>query len=206
MFIHSTGEPVLPQVFGYSEHGNACRCISYEREGKTVLPPYCFVLQCNFCSRKCTCSVVVRFPRGWGDVTWQLSPRGWRETVFPGVGHDKAGGGGRFIGDCKGSGRAKAVPKAGRGPAQGSAQPQGVCGCALPRLLKVSCAVATSRAHKKRVFKGTGSSAPLPRTFLPNDIYFKAISWPNLPQADMPEARRINHASPECQPMHCARL
>ena len=45
--------------------------------------------------------MVVRFPRGgggpvpqrWGGtVTWQLSPRGWWGTVFPGMGQDKIGG------------------------------------------------------------------------------------------------------------------
>ena len=36
----------------------------------------------------------MRFPGGGGGggVTWQPSPRGWRGTVFPGVGQDKAGG------------------------------------------------------------------------------------------------------------------
>ena len=29
---------------------------------------------------------------GGGGVTWQPSPRGWRGTVFPGVGQDKGGG------------------------------------------------------------------------------------------------------------------
>ena len=48
MFIRSTGEPVLAQVGGYSEHGDAYRRMSYEREGKTVLPLYSFILQCNF--------------------------------------------------------------------------------------------------------------------------------------------------------------
>ena len=37
MFIRSTGEPVLAQVVGHLEHGDAYRCISYERDGKTVL-------------------------------------------------------------------------------------------------------------------------------------------------------------------------
>ena len=50
MFIRSTWEPVLAQVVGYSEQGDAYRRISYEREGKTVLPLYSFVLQSNFCA------------------------------------------------------------------------------------------------------------------------------------------------------------
>ena len=30
MFVRYTAEPVLAQVVGYSEHGDACRRISYE--------------------------------------------------------------------------------------------------------------------------------------------------------------------------------
>ena len=37
MFIRSTGEPVLAQVVGHSEHGDAYRCIIYDCDGKTVL-------------------------------------------------------------------------------------------------------------------------------------------------------------------------
>ena len=37
MFIRSTGEPVLAQVVGHSEHGDAYRRISYDRDGNTVL-------------------------------------------------------------------------------------------------------------------------------------------------------------------------
>ena len=37
MFIRSTGEPVLAQVVGHSEHGDAYRRITYYRDGKTVL-------------------------------------------------------------------------------------------------------------------------------------------------------------------------
>ena len=37
MFIRSTGEPVLAQVVGHSEHGDAYRRITYDRDGKTVL-------------------------------------------------------------------------------------------------------------------------------------------------------------------------
>ena len=50
MFICSTGEPVWAQVVGYSEHGDAYLRISYGHEGKTVLPLYSFVLQCNSCA------------------------------------------------------------------------------------------------------------------------------------------------------------
>ena len=37
MFIRSTGEPVLAQVVGHLEHGDAYRRITYDRDGKTVL-------------------------------------------------------------------------------------------------------------------------------------------------------------------------
>ena len=37
MFIRSTGEPVLAQVVGHSEHGDAYRRTTYDRDGKTVL-------------------------------------------------------------------------------------------------------------------------------------------------------------------------
>ena len=37
IFICSTGAPALLQIIGCSEHGDAYRCITYEREGKTVL-------------------------------------------------------------------------------------------------------------------------------------------------------------------------
>ena len=37
MFIRSTGEPFLARVVGYSEHGDAYRRITYDRDGKTVL-------------------------------------------------------------------------------------------------------------------------------------------------------------------------
>ena len=37
MFIRSTGEPFLAQVVGHSEHGDAYRRITYDRDGKTVL-------------------------------------------------------------------------------------------------------------------------------------------------------------------------
>ena len=37
MFIRSTEEPVLVQVVGHSEHGDAYRRITYDHDGKTVL-------------------------------------------------------------------------------------------------------------------------------------------------------------------------
>ena len=35
MFIRSTGEPVLAQVVGHLEHGDAYRRITYDRDGRT---------------------------------------------------------------------------------------------------------------------------------------------------------------------------
>jgi hypothetical protein len=60
MFIRSTGEPVLAQVVGHSEHGDAYRRISYECDGKTI----------NFCACKCACKVVVRSPGGPSSLGW----------------------------------------------------------------------------------------------------------------------------------------
>ena len=51
MFIRSTGEPVLAQVVGHSEHGDAYRRISYDR------------------ACKCACTVGVWSPGGGGGTT-----------------------------------------------------------------------------------------------------------------------------------------
>ena len=40
MFIRSTGEPVLAQVVGHLEHGDAYSRITYDRDGKTFLSFY----------------------------------------------------------------------------------------------------------------------------------------------------------------------
>ena len=73
MFIRSTGEPVLAQVVGHSEHGDAYRRITYDRDGKTVLHDRASVW----------CLSLLRAPSpprvygggavpqgGWGTVTW----------------------------------------------------------------------------------------------------------------------------------------
>ena len=99
MFICSTGEPVLVQIVGHSEHSGAYRRMTYDHDGKTVLhnrasvrrlslprapsPPRPAHLP-NRCGPPCG---------GWGTVTWQPSPRGWWGTVFPGVGNDMGGEG-----------------------------------------------------------------------------------------------------------------
>ena len=88
MFIRSTGEPVLAQVFGHSEHGDAYRRITYDRDGKIVL---C----CNFCACKCACMVVVRSPRGGvGDRHLVTVPQGVVGDRLPWGGERQGGGGG----------------------------------------------------------------------------------------------------------------
>ena len=85
MFIRTMKDPVLAQVVGHSEHGDAYRRITYDCDGKTVL---C----CNFCACKCACMVVVQSPRGGvGDRHLATVPQGG--SVFLGVGNDKGGGG-----------------------------------------------------------------------------------------------------------------
>ena len=66
----------------------------------------CYFLFCrNFCAPQCACAVVLRSPGGWwGTVTWGPSHRGWRGTVFPGVGKDKGWVGFGWVGlaaSCK---------------------------------------------------------------------------------------------------------
>ena len=107
MFIRSTGEPILAQVGGHSEHGDAYRCITFDDDGKTVLHDRASVRRLS----KCACTVVVRSPRGgWGTVTWQPSPRGWWGTVSPAMGNDRGGGGKSAVpetGDINSTGQEK---------------------------------------------------------------------------------------------------
>ena len=88
MFIRSTEEPVLAQVVGYSEHGDAYRSISYERAATLF---FRFAVQL-LCLKMC---VYAGSAEGGGGVTWQPSPRGWWGTVFPGWG--RTGGGGVHV-------------------------------------------------------------------------------------------------------------
>ena len=95
IFIRSTEEPVLVQVVGHSEHGDAYRRIIYDRDGKTVLHDRASVRRLSVLQLLCLQMCVYgggAVPRG-GGVIWQPSPRGWWGTVFPGVGNDKWGGG-----------------------------------------------------------------------------------------------------------------
>ena len=67
MFIRSTGEPVLAQVVGHSEHGDAYRRISYDRDGKTVLHDRASVL-CRAWDAVLGTSCILQgtFPKGNG--------------------------------------------------------------------------------------------------------------------------------------------
>ena len=81
-------------------------------------------------------------PRGgWGTVTWQLSPRRWWGTVFPGVGNEKRGGGGvpthRF---------AQGYHTAGKEPVQST--PIGIQGYTINRKqVRSRNIVKTTKAH-----------------------------------------------------------
>ena len=73
MFIRSTGEPVLVQVVGHSEHGYAYRRITYDRDGKTVLHDRASVrlLSLPRAPSPPRPALGVWSPRGgWGTVTW----------------------------------------------------------------------------------------------------------------------------------------
>ena len=97
MFIRSTEEPVLVQVIGHSEHGDAYRRITYDRDGKTALHNRASVRRLSLlqflCLQMCVYGGGVVPHGGGGTVTWQPSPKGCWGTVFPGVGNDKGGGG-----------------------------------------------------------------------------------------------------------------
>ena len=74
MFICSTGEPVLAQVVGHSEHGDAYRRITYDRDGKTVLHDRASVWRLTLPRAPSPPRVygggVVPQGGGWGTVTW----------------------------------------------------------------------------------------------------------------------------------------
>ena len=73
MFIRSTGEPVLAQVVGHSEHGDAYRRITYDRDGKTVLHDRASVQRLSLprAPSPPRPALGVWSPRGgWGTVTW----------------------------------------------------------------------------------------------------------------------------------------
>ena len=73
IFIRSTGEPVLAQVVGHSEHGNAYRRITYDRDGKTVLHDRASVRRLSLprAPSPPRPALGVWSPKGgWGTVTW----------------------------------------------------------------------------------------------------------------------------------------
>ena len=73
MFIRSTGEPVLAQVVGHSEHGDVYRRITYDRDGKTVLHDRASLRRLSLprAPSPPRPALGVWSPRGgWGTVTW----------------------------------------------------------------------------------------------------------------------------------------
>ena len=87
MSIRSTGEPVLAQVVGQSERGDAS-----PYNGSPLNASYAefFRLMLQFlCLQMCVYDGSA-VPRGGGGAS--LGNRPWWGTVFPGVGKDKGGG------------------------------------------------------------------------------------------------------------------
>ena len=95
MFIRSMGEPVLAQVVGHSEHGDAYRRITYDLMAR----PSCTTVRlfgashchCSLSAPPCPGGVVPQ--GGVGDRHLVTIPQGVVGTVFPGVGNDKGGEG-----------------------------------------------------------------------------------------------------------------
>ena len=87
LFIRSTGEPVLAQVVGHSEHGDAS---PYNGTPLNTSHAEFFRFMLQFlCLQMCVYGSSAVPQGGWGTVTWQPSPRGWWGDVFPVVGKDK---------------------------------------------------------------------------------------------------------------------
>ena len=80
MFIRSTEEPVLVQVVGHSEHGDAYRHITYDCDGKTVLHNRASVQRLSvlqfLCLQMCVYGGGGAVPRGGGGA----SSLGWGTT------------------------------------------------------------------------------------------------------------------------------
>ena len=95
MFTRSMEEPILVQVVGNSEHGDAYRRITYDRDGKTILHDRASVQRLSMlqflCAQMCVYGGGAVFKGGGGHFA--TVPQGWWGTVFPGVGNDKGGGG-----------------------------------------------------------------------------------------------------------------
>ena len=86
MFIRSPGEPIFAQVVGHSEHGDAYRRITYDRDGKTVLHNRASVrlLSLPRAPSPYTRAMSGRFPPMWGS----------HKVTFPPWGGGEGGGGG----------------------------------------------------------------------------------------------------------------
>ena len=89
MFIRSTGEPVLAQLFGHSEHIAASLLTMMAR-------PSCTTVRLFGTSQMCVYGGgAVPQGGGWGTVTWQPSPRGWSSSL--GWGTTRWGGVRNFV-------------------------------------------------------------------------------------------------------------
>ena len=91
MFMRSTGEPVLAQVVGHLEHGDAYRRIIFDRDGKTGLH--------DRASVRCLSNVHVRWwcgppGGGVGDRHLATVPQGVVGDRLPWDGEHNRGGGG----------------------------------------------------------------------------------------------------------------
>ena len=85
MFVCSTGEPVLAQVVGFSEQGDAYRRISYERAATVV---FCFAMQ-FLCLKMCVHGGSAVPQGGMGDRHLATAPRDVAGDRLPsgGAGH-----------------------------------------------------------------------------------------------------------------------
>ena len=95
MFIRSTGEPVLAQVVGHSEHGDAYRRISYDRDGKTVLHDRASVRRLSLqflCLQMCVYGWGVVPQGGVGDRHLVTIPHGVVGDRLPWGGERHGGG------------------------------------------------------------------------------------------------------------------
>ena len=96
IYTRSTGAPVLGQVVGYSELGDAYLSLCVDRDKlctpKFLMPCY-FVFCRNFCAQQCACTVVVQFPEGGGGRHLATVPRGMAGDHLP-WGREGQGGGG----------------------------------------------------------------------------------------------------------------
>ena len=95
MFIRSTRELVLAQVVEHSEHGDAYRRISYDRDGKTVLHDRASVRRLSLqflCLQMCVYGWGVVPQGGVGDRHLVTIPQGVAGDRLPWGGERQGGG------------------------------------------------------------------------------------------------------------------